>query len=562
MKTSDNTTYLGNRKLKPVDVKVPWTEENIQEYIKCSQDPVYFTKTYCKIVSVDRGLVPFDLWPFQEEMIVEMVDNRFVICKMPRQVGKTQTVAALLLWYVLFHENFSIAILANKDRQAREILSRIQNMYEHLPKWLQQGIVTWNKGDIELENGSKILASATSSSAIRGTSQNLVYLDEFAFVSTNLQEEFFNSVYPTISSGKTSKVLITSTPNGMNMFYKIWTDSEEGRNTYKRLSVHWSLIPGRDEEWKKETIANTSERQFEQEFECEFLGSSNTLIDAKKLRQLVWKPPLHSYENMDVYFEPIENHKYVVTVDTSRGVGIDYSVFVVFDVTQIPYKMVAKYRDNEISPLLYPNIIWRAGKYYNDAMVLVEVNDNGQQIADILFYDLEYEGVLLTQTRGRAGIKVGGSYKVKPTRGVRTTKQVKRIGCANLKTLIEQDKLVFQDYDLIYELFRFIENKASYEAEEGEHDDIVMCCVLFAWLAHQQYFRAKTETDVRAELWDENREIIEDSIAPFGYFDVNSVYKENSVVSQSEFDSLDIHPKWYDPDDYIPTGEGFLPSNL
>jgi hypothetical protein len=559
MKTIDNSTYLGNRKLKPVDVKIPWSQDNIQEYLKCSREPVYFIKNYVKIVNVDRGLIPFQLWPFQEEMVQTMIDNRFFIAKMPRQVGKTQTVAAVLLWYVLFHENFSIAILANKDRQAREILGRIQNAYEHLPKWLQQGIVTWNKGDIELENGSKILASATSSSAIRGTSQNLVYLDEFAFVAGNLQEEFFNSVYPTISSGKTTKVLITSTPNGMNMFYKIWTDSEEGRNTYVRQSVHWSMIPGRDDQWKKETISNTSERQFEQEFECEFLGSSNTLIDARKLRQLVWKPPLHSYDHMDVYEEPIQNHKYVITVDTSRGVGIDYSVFVVFDVTTIPYKLVAKYRDNEISPLLYPNIIWRTGKYYNEAMVLVEVNDNGQQIADILYYDLEYEGVLLTQTKGRAGIKVGGNYKIKPTRGVKTTKQVKRIGCANLKTLIEQDRLLFSDYDLVYELFRFVENKASYEAEEGEHDDIVMCCVLFAWLAHQQYFRNKTETDVRSDLWEENREMIEDSIAPFGFFDVNTVYKGEEVVSQNVFDNLDIHPTWYDADDYGPQGDNVLP---
>lgn len=279
MKTPDNSSYLGNRKLKPVETAIPWTEDNIQEYIKCSKDPVYFIKNYVKIVNVDRGLIPFELWPFQEEMVTTMIENRFVICKMPRQVGKTQTVAAILLWYVLFNENFSIAILANKDRQAREILSRIQNAYEHLPKWLQQGIVTWNKGDIELENGSKIIASATSSSAIRGTSQNLVYLDEFAFVPSNLQEEFFASVYPTIASGKTTKVLITSTPNGMNMFYKIWTDSEEGRNSYVRQSVHWSMIPGRDEEWKEETIKNTSERQFTVEFECVTGDSEVTIRD-------------------------------------------------------------------------------------------------------------------------------------------------------------------------------------------------------------------------------------------------------------------------------------------
>jgi hypothetical protein len=558
MKAIDNTTYLGNRKLKPVDVKIPWTEDNIQEYIKCAQDPVYFIRTYVKIVNVDQGLIPFNLWPFQEEMIESMVANRFVICKMPRQVGKTQTVAALLLWYVLFNENFSIAILANKDRQAREILSRIQNGYEHLPKWLQQGIVTWNKGDIELENGSKILASATSSSAIRGTSQNLVYLDEFAFVPSNLQEEFFNSVYPTISSGKTSKVLITSTPNGMNMFYKIWTDSEENRNSYRRVSVHWSMIPGRDEEWKAETIANTSERQFEQEFECEFLGSSNTLIDARKLRQLVWKAPLHSYEKLDIYEEPVEGHKYFMTVDVSRGSSIDYSAFLVFDVTSLPYKVVAKYRDNEISPLLYPNIIWRAGKHYNDALVLIEVNDNGQQIADILFYDLEYEGVVVTQAKGRAGIKMGGGYKTKPIRGIKQTKQTKRIGCANFKSLVEGDKLLFNDYDLIYELFRFVENKASYEAEEGEHDDLTMCGVMFGWAVAQKYFIHRMDSDVRLDLWQENKEIIEDSIAPFGFFDVNSVYKEETV-SQSEFDNLDIHPNRYDPDDYAPQGDNVLP---
>ena len=548
MKTPDNSSYLGNRKLKPVETAIPWTEDNIQEYIKCSKDPVYFIKTYVKIVNVDRGLIPFELWPFQEEMVTTMIENRFVICKMPRQVGKTQTVAAILLWYVLFNENFSIAILANKDRQAREILSRIQNAYEHLPKWLQQGIVTWNKGDIELENGSKILASATSSSAIRGTSQNLVYLDEFAFVPSNLQEEFFASVYPTIASGKTTKVLITSTPNGMNMFYKIWTDSEEGRNSYVRQSVHWSMIPGRDEEWKEETIKNTSERQFTVEFECEFLGSSNTLIDSKKLQQLTWKEPLHRYEDLDVYEEPKENHKYFMTVDPSRGASIDYSTFLVFDVTSIPYRVVAKYRNNEIAPLLYPNILWRAGKWYNDALILIEVNDNGQQIADILFYDLEYEGVVMTQTRGRAGVKMGGGYKVKPIRGIRQTKQTKRIGCANFKALVEGDKLLFHDYDLIYELFRFVENKASYEAEEGQHDDLVMCGVMFGWAVAQKYFINQSDTDVRLDLWSENREIIEQSISPFGILNDGWNLPKDDIVNNDEFYNMDFHPGWYDPE--------------
>jgi hypothetical protein len=542
-----NTSYLGNKKLKPVGTKLPWTEDNIQEYLKCSQDPVYFILTYVKIVNVDKGLIPFGMWPFQIEMVKTMIDNRFVICKMPRQVGKTTVVAALLLWYVLFNHNFSIAILANKDRQAREILSRLQNMYEHLPKWLQQGIVTWNKGDIELENGSKIIASATSSSAIRGTSQNLVYLDEFAFVPTNLQEEFFASVYPTIASGQTTKVLITSTPNGMNMFYKIWTDSENGRNKYVRQSVHWSMIPGRDQKWKEETIANTSDRQFTVEFECEFLGSSNTLIDAKKLQKLSWKDPIARHDDLCIYDEPKEKNKYFITVDVSRGSSIDYSAFLVFDVTSIPYKIVAKYKNNEISPLLYPNIIYNVGRHYNDALILIEVNDNGQQIADILFYDLEYEGIVMTQTKGRAGVKMGGGYKVKPLRGLRQTKQTKRIGCANFKSLVESDKLVFHDYDLIYELFRFIEHNSTYQAEEGEHDDLAMCGVMFGWAVAQKYFINQSDTDIRLDLWNENKELIEHSM-PVGIVTSGWNTAEDQPVTNDQFHSLDIHPSWYDRD--------------
>lgn len=452
----------------------------------------------------------------------------------------TTTVAAYLLHKVLFNEYFRIAILANKDSQAREILGRLKMMFEYLPKWMQQGVVRWNEGDIELENESRIVATSTTGSSARGQTYNIVYLDEFAFVENNLQEKFFTSVYPVISSGTTTKVLITSTPNGMNLFYKIWSDSEEGRNRYVRCEVHWSMIPGRDEAWRDETIANTSERQFAQEFGCEFLGSSNTLIDAKKLQTLVWRDPINRYENLRIYENPIENHAYVMTVDTSRGVGIDNSAFIVVDVTDIPYRVVATYYDNEISPLLYPNIIYRTGMFFNNAMVLVEINDNGQQIADILHMDLEYDGVLVTQTNGRAGVKIGGTYKVKPTRGIRTTKQVKRIGCSNLKTLVESDKLLFGDYNLIYEMFRFVENKASYEAEEGSHDDLMACCFLFAWMTSQSYFKNKSGTDARYELWGDNKAIIEDSITPFGIFDDHQM-EADKVASIDSFYNMDIH---------------------
>lgn len=517
--TSNRDSYLGNTNLKRSGVNIGWDAEQIKEYIKCSEDPVYFIKNYIKIVNIDKGLVPFGIWPFQEEMVRTAVNNRFVICKMPRQVGKTTTIAALLLWYVLFTDNYKIAILANKEKQSREILSRIQLAFEHLPRWLQQGVIQWNRGNIELENGSKILASSTSSTAIRGDSFNLIYLDEFAFVPNNIQEEFFASVYPTISSGTTSKVLITSTPNGMNMFYKLWTDSEQGRNRYERVSVHWSDVPGRTAKWREETISNTSERQFTQEFECEFLGSSNTLIDGKVLQRLTYIQPIHSSNNVDIYQQPIKGHRYMITVDTSRGVEIDYSACVVFDITKIPYNIVAKFKANDISPLVYPNVIAQLGYLYNEAFVLVETNDIGQQVVDILQQDLEYPAVLVTQTKGRAGQKLSTGFggKNKPTFGVKTTKQVKRIGCANFKSLVENDKLIINDFDLLYEMARFIENKASYEAEEGEHDDLVMCCVLFAWLSNQPYFKDLSETDIRNVLSEGTGSMIDEDLLPFGW---------------------------------------------
>ena len=514
-----NENYLGNKNLKRSSVNIEWTKELILEYKKCSEDQIYFIKKYCKIVNVDKGLVNFELWGFQEEMIHTFEGNRFSIAKMPRQVGKTTTVAAYLLHKILFNENYRIAILANKDRGAREILSRIQLMFEHLPKWLQQGVLEWNKGNIELENGSKILSSATSSSATRGGSFNLLYLDEFAFVPNNIQDEFFASVYPTITSGQNTKVIITSTPNGMNMFYKIWTDSVNNKNTYSRVSVHWSMIPGRDENWQKQTIENTSQRQFNQEYNCEFLGSSNTLIDASKLGTIPYADPISKRGNVDKFEEVIPGHTYLVSVDTSRGSGIDYSAFIVFDITSVPYRVVAKYRDNEIESLVYPTIIYNVGRHYNYAYVLVEVNDIGQQVADILLHDLEYENVLSTRSKGRAGQNIGGGAGVKYGLGVRTTTQVKRIGCANFKSLVENDKIIINDYDLLYEMFRFIEHNNKYEAEEGEHDDLVMCCVLFSWLVHQEYFKELCDNDARLEVLSSNQKLVEENLIPFGFID-------------------------------------------
>lgn len=508
-------TYLGNRNLKKTYVPVDWTPELVKEFVKCSKDPVYFIKSYVKIVHVDKGFVNFDLWDFQEDIVRTAEQNRFVICKLPRQVGKTTTIAAYILHSVLFNENYSVAILAHKAEQAREILGRIQLAYEALPKWLQQGIIKWNEGSVEIENGSKILASSTASSAIRGTSQNLVYLDEFAFVPNHIQEEFFASVYPTITSGKTSKVLITSTPKGLNLFYKLWKDSEDNRNDYKRIEVHWSQVPGRDQAWKEEVIRNTSEEQFREEFECEFLGSSSTLISGSKLRLLTYSTPIKFDEHLKVYSEPLTERLYMITVDTARGREGDYSAFKVFDVTELPYKDVATYRDNIIDPTLYPNVIAAVAKHYNNAYILVEVNDVGQQVADILQYELEYDNMLFTANPNKRGVELSAGFRGISHAGVRTTTAVKKIGCSNFKTLIENDKLIINDFDTIQEMFRFVHKGTSFEAEEG-NDDLMTCCILFAWMSDQVYFRDLTSVDFRKRLELENERRLEDNLLPFG----------------------------------------------
>ena len=514
--------YLGNPKLKKANITIDFSKEEIQEVVKCSKDIIYFCEKYLKIINIDEGLMPYEPYDYQKQIMHEVNANRFVICKMPRQTGKTTTMVAIMLHYALFNPDFNVAILANKSATAREILGRLQLAYENLPWFLQQGIVEWNKGNIVLENGSKIFASSTSASAIRGMSINLVYLDEFAFVPSTVQEEFFNSVYPTISSGRSSRVLITSTPNGMNMFYKLWHDAEKGFNDYATVSVNWWDVPGRDEEWKEQTIRNTSEKQFAVEFECEFLGSSSTLIDPHKLRHLVFENPLEHNESLKIFEKPKPEHIYTITADTSRGVGGDYSAFAVIDVTKVPYKVVATYRNNTIAPVLYPKAIYNAARAYNNAHVLIEINDIGQQVADILHHDMEYEAIMSAQWKGRAGQIVGGGFGGGDSQlGIRTTPAMKRIGCSMLKTIVENDRLIINDFDILSELTTFVANKrgTNFEAEPGQTDDLAMCLVFFAWLTNQEYFKELTDIDIRKNLYELNQQAMEDQLVPFGIID-------------------------------------------
>jgi hypothetical protein len=525
MPINNKDSYRDNPLLKKAGVEHAYTQEEIDEYILCSKDPVYFAMKYIKIVNVDEGLMPFRMWEFQKEMIRTYHENRFSITKCPRQVGKTTTSVAYLLWVTLFSADQNIAVLANKGSLARDILAKYQLAYENLPMWLQQGVVTWNKGNVELENGSKIIAASTSSSAVRGGAFNIVFLDEFAFVPANIANEFFNSVYPVISSGKTTKIIIVSTPNGMNLFYKLWMDAIGKKNGYKTFEIHWSMVPGRDEKWKEETIKNTSEEQFRQEFECEFLGSTNTLISGSKLAQLVYKEPIAKHEMLDLYEYPIKgdeersaDHIYAITVDPAEGRNLDGSAFSVFDVSAVPYRQVAKYNSSSISPVLFPTVIYNTAKLFNDAYVLIEIN-NTPQIADTLHQDLEYENVVKIETGNKKAQAMGTGFGRGIQLGLKMSPQVKRIGCSNLKTLIENDKLIINDFDTISELTTFVSSHNSFKAEEGANDDIVMTLVMFAWMTTNQYFKEIVNHDLRKQMQLEMLNQSDEEMPSFGIFD-------------------------------------------
>ena len=517
---STNEIYLGNPNLKKAGTQIQFTKKQINEWVKCKNDPIYFATHYIKIISLDEGLVPFDMYDFQKKILKDFHSNRFNIAKLPRQTGKSTTVVAYLLYYAIFYDSVNIGILANKASTARELLGRLQLAYENLPKWMQHGILVWNKGNVELENGSKILAASTSASAVRGMSFNILFLDEFAFVPNHVAEQFFASVYPTITSGKSTKVIVISTPNGMNHFYKMWEDARRNKNNYVTNEVHWSQVPGRDAKWKEETIKNTSPRQFAQEFECDFLGSADTLISPAKLQLIPFADPISSNAGLDVFTRAEKDHEYIITVDVARGIGGDYSAFIVFDITTLPYTIVAKYRNNEIKPVLFPSVIFRVAKEYNNPYILVEVNDIGDSIATTLNYDLEYPNILMCAMRGRAGQVVGQGFSGNKTQlGVKMSVTVKKIGCANLKAIVEEDKLLFNDFHIFQELTTFVQKKQAWEADEGYHDDLVMCMVLFAWLVMQDYFKEMTDQDVRRRIYEEQRNQIEQDMAPFGFVD-------------------------------------------
>jgi len=513
--SEERTSYHGNPNLKNIGHEHEFTQDQLKEYIKCSKDPIYFIENYCQIITLDKGLQYFKLYDCQKKKVELILNNRKVILMEGRQQGKTVTAAACILWYTIFSSDKTVAIMGNKTASAREVLARYQTMYENLPIWMQQGVKTWNKGDVELENNCRIFTSATTTSGIRGKSVNWLYIDEAAIIPNNVADEFFASVYPTISAGETTKILLTSTPLGYNHFWKFWNEAEKGNNGFVHHFIPYKEIPGRDEKWAEEQLKLLGELKFNQEVLCEFLGSSNTLINARTIATLSSKEPIfYNDDGLKIYEEPKEDHYYCITVDTARGIGGDYSAFVVTDITDMPYTVVATFRNNKIAPLLYPEVIAKLGRDFNNAFILCENNDIGGQIVEILHEEIEYSNIFSTVTeKSRQYVSPGFGRSARL--GVNTSKQVKRQGCFSFKSLMEEKKLLVFDAEIIHEISTFIEKGQGYQADEGYHDDLVMCLVMFGWLSTMPFFKELVDVNTREGLYKQNITEIQQTLTPF-----------------------------------------------
>ncbi len=528
-----NIGYLGIANLKRAGIVVDYSKEQIEEIVRCSEDPIYFIEKYCKIISLDKGLIPFKMWEFQKDFITHLWKERKVISMMGRQQSKTTCTAAYITWHVIFKEQQTVALLSYKLAGAKEVLTRIKTMYENLPLFLQVGVTEWNKTSIELENGSKVFAAATSPNAVTGKSLNLVYLDEYAVVSNNVAEDFNTSVWPTLSTGETTKLFVSSTPRGRNHFFRLWKEAETGQNGFKHVYYSWEEVPGRDEEWLARQRRDLGELKFARDILCTFENSSNTLIAGFSINNLVTYPPIKQDETLKIFEEPKENHSYMSLVDVARGTENDYSTCVTIDVSIRPFKVVCTYRDNTISTEILPDKIKWIGKHYNDSYVIVETNDMGEAVVNTLYDDLEYENVFRTSAETIDG------WEKKDHLGLRTTVKTKRKGCEALKNLVETGQLEVSDVNIISELSTFVAKRNTYAAESGSHDDLVMPLVLFGWVSTQKYFSDLSGTD-RSKLYSDQLAKMEAAMSVLGLCGEESIPE----ISPTELERLPSEFRW------------------
>jgi hypothetical protein len=495
--------FAGNKNLRAAGSIHNYTHEELLELAKCKNNPIYFINNYCKVAKGGVGLVNLKLFDYQYPMLESFIEHDKSIVVAPRQCGKSTTFAAYALWCILFKQSYTVAILANKLSVAKEILDRVQNMFLNVPRFLQQGVLSFSKTSMELENKSKIFVSTTSASGIRGFAIDLVFLDEFAHIQDHIANDFFTSTYPTISATG-GKLIIVSTPKGMNHFHKMWKEAISARSGFNPVFVNYRDIPLYNKKWAEATKKDIGAVRFAQEYECDFLGSVNTLISPTTIQNMTHDNPITTDNNgISIYEEPIAGQSYLITCDTSEGVGGDNTAFLVFDVTDYPITVVAKFASNIISPFLLPRVLYEVGAKYNYASILVESNNLGKQVVNDLYMELEYPNL------------IGESFH-SPTYGVRTTKSTKAIGCATFKDLCETQRLLVIDHDIIEEISNFVKHKTSYAASEGHKDDLVMCCVLMSWFASTEQWDTIRNSTFRKEIYEARQKQMEEMLMPFG----------------------------------------------
>lgn len=500
--------YEGNPNIKANGVKEEFTPELLEEYKKCMNDPHYFASKYVKVISLDEGLIPFEPYPYQKKMFDNFKGNRFNIVLACRQSGKTVACVAYLLWYALFQPDKNIVILANKGATARSILSRVKLALENVPFFLQPGCRAYNMGNVTFSHNTNIMAASTSNSSVRGESVNLLYLDEFAFVDNDA--EFYTSTYPVVTAGKTTQVIITSTANGIgNTYHKLWTGALQKTNSYVPFRVDWWDVPGRDSDWMQETIDNTSLIQFQQEYGNTFFGTGKTLIDGETLMGLRAENPKEILEggSMNVYEEVQKDHKYVLIADVSKGLGQDYSTFSIIDIQKTPFKQVAVYRNNSISPFVFPAVIKKYAETYNKAFVVVESNDQGTIVCHQLYHELEYDEMFMKDVIKEDSI------------GQDMNRKTKRFGCTGFKDLLENNRLEIVDEETIKEISTFEEKGQSYEASSGNNDDIVMNLVMLGYIMTTPQFKELSNINIRDYMHRDRIREIEEDLPPFGIID-------------------------------------------
>lgn len=485
-KDNKRTRYLGKPNLKRAYVKTSYTKEMMQEWLKCRNDILYFARNYCVITHIDFGTIRINLYDYQEELLELLANNRLSVANQSRQQAKTTTTQIFLAHYLIFNEDKNAGVLAHKHQMSVEVLDRTKQIIEFLPEFLQPGIVEWNKGSIELDNRCKLTAYAASPDATRGNQFSLIYMDECGFIENF--SEVWKQVLPTISSGRRQKLIITQTPNGLNHFYDIVDKAKRGKNDFALMEVLWYDVTPRlyDNNGKfddglqfvKQQISQQQVEAYLQEFCCRFLGAANTLINGFTLSKLEWIDKIQ--EDFIKYKEPEKDHKYIMAVDCAEGRDLDYSVAQIIDVTKMPFEQVAIYRQNKVQPLLLPQILMTKAMEYNNAWVYIELNSVGYQVAKDLYIDLEYENVIVDQSKDL---------------GMKQTKRTKALGCQMLKDLIEKRKLILYDKETILELRDFVQKGQSYEARIDAHDDTVMALVVFQYLATQDRFNDYLETE-------------------------------------------------------------------